>query len=300
MKTERLTDIVFCLLKDERVTAKELANRFGVSLRTIYRDIDALSLAGVPVYTDRGNGGGISIDGQYRLTSAVFSEDEKQQLLAILEAFCMQSGGVAEKLFYKLSGMFKADSGAIEVDFSDWHNNNFLHQCFELLRRSIYEQFVVHIDYIDADGICSDRDVEPLKLIYKFRDWYLYAYCRVRGENRMFKISRIYDISKTNIRFCRTCDECNITQNIEWNGDNVDVTLKFAAEAVNRVMETYRGFQFERTEDGGMIVTNRMPKDCFLLSYILSFGDLVEVISPLDLREEIRCIHERAAKLKPS
>lgn len=298
MQIHRVTEIVFVLLSRGRVTARELSERFQVSTRTIYRDIDVLSGCGVPVFADKGNGGGISIAENYRLDRAILSEGEKQNIITMLTAFnASVNSDTSSKLLEKLSGIFKTSNNFIEVDFSDWQNDDSVQKTFDTLKDCIVKKRVALVNYCNASGDEQARELEPLKLIFKHKNWYLYAFCRLRKENRLFKLSRVHKIEILEEQFDRICEETNITKQLEWNGDVLEITLKISKLMKTRVFDDYPKEHISEAEDGDYIVKQKMPIDDWAMGYILSFGDRASVIEPLWLKEKIQNIHRVAAKM---
>lgn len=297
MQIHRLTQIVFALLQGEKVTAKSLAERFEVSARTVYRDIDVLCAAGIPIYTDKGSGGGISIAENYRLKNAMLSDSEKQNIIAMLKAFNAMGGdNETSALLDKLSGIFRTTDNCIEVDFSDWHNDGSVQRAFSELRESIARRRVVAIEYRRADGEICLREVEPLKLLFKHKNWYLYAYCRMRDQPRVFKLARIMQTKVLTKQFDRECCDSEISRNFDWKSDSVEMSFTLKKQAAPRVWEMFCADSYTVDEKGDFHVKIFAPCDDWMLSCLLSFGDLIQMHEPLWLKEKLRQIHESAAK----
>ncbi|MEG0388680.1 MAG: HTH domain-containing protein, partial [Niameybacter sp.] len=117
MKINRLLEIVILLLNKKSITAKELANRFEVSTRTIYRDIDDLSAAGIPIYTNKGGGGGIALLEEYTLNKTLLSDLEKEQLLMTLKTLEATQYTKDNQIVEKLGILFsrQQDTDWVEV-----------------------------------------------------------------------------------------------------------------------------------------------------------------------------------------
>ena len=125
MQMNRLFKIVYYLLENGKSTAPELAEKFEVSIRTIYRDLDTISAAGIPVYAAQGKGGGISLLDDYILEKSLFSKEEKEQILMALQGISSTKGTSADELLSKLSALFQIkNTDWIEVDFSEWVKNS--------------------------------------------------------------------------------------------------------------------------------------------------------------------------------
>ena len=173
MKINRLLEIVTILLNRETVTAKELADRFDVSARTIYRDIDALSSAGVPVYTNKGNSGGISLLEDYTLNKTLLSKNESEGLLLALKTMGATSYPEANAIIDKLGSIFKNSQAHdwIEVNFEGWSSKVNEQNKFSKIRDAIFNNLVISFDYVNANGSRSSRSVEPVKLIFNAYTW---------------------------------------------------------------------------------------------------------------------------------
>ena len=131
MQLQRLFEIVYILLQRKKVTAKELAEHFEVSTRTIYRDLDALSMAGIPLYTNKGHQGGIFLMDNYVLQRSLFSEAEQQELLAALQSYHIADKEDSSALLQKLSATFSAKlTNWIDVEFRGWENDAAMDVCF--------------------------------------------------------------------------------------------------------------------------------------------------------------------------
>lgn len=285
MQESRLFQIVYYLLDKGQATAPELAERFEVSVRTIYRDIDALSGAGIPVYAEAGRNGGIRLMHDFVLDQAVLSEEEKQEILTALQSINITQGIGESQTLQKLSAMFHLPSDNwLEVDFSRWGNQGFDKEKFEILKTAVIRRRHVRICYAGSDGTVSERTVQPYKLVYKSKAWYLKAFCTEKQDMRTFKLNRILEMMLLEESFvCRSFPE----EQDESVDDYPLIVLLFPKEMAYRVYDEFEANQIERQENGDLIATARMPEGAWLLSFLLSFGTQVEILSPGYLREEI-------------
>lgn len=195
MQINRLFEIVYILLDRKSVPAKELADRFEVSVRTIYRDIDTLSSAGIPVYASQGKGGGISLLDDNVLDKSVLSEGEQNEILYALQSLTAAQAPQAGGVLQKLGHLFKKDRvNWIEVDFSSWGADGEGAQQFDLFKDAILHRRVLAFEYCNSSGEKNSRSVEPSKLVFKVNAWYLLGLCRTKGELRLFKITRMSDV----------------------------------------------------------------------------------------------------------
>lgn len=291
MQESRLFKIVYYLLDKGHVTAPELAEKFEVSVRTIYRDIDALSEAGIPVYTETGRNGGIRIMNEFILDKAVLSEQEKQEILTALQSLSAAECVNISETLNKLSALFRVDSeNWLEVDFSRWGNEQDGNEKVELLKSAVIHRKCVKITYAGSYEAISERVIQPLKMIYKARSWYLKAYCLAKQDYRSFKLTRILDL--------KILDECFAPHALperetESKQTYNTITLRFPKEMAYRVYDEFSPAQVVQQENGDIIVSAQMPEDAWLTGFLLSFGTQVEIISPAYLRDVIA----RQAKL---
>jgi predicted DNA-binding transcriptional regulator YafY len=290
MKIHRLLEITTLLLNKSTMTAGELAERFEVSTRTIYRDIEALSAAGVPVYARNGHNGGIGIMEGYTIAKALISPEESESLIFALKTLQAAQYPNIDSVLNKLSGMFKNTPSYdwVDIDFSQWgsrpnENNRFLN-----IKDAILNRKVIEFDYVNSEGNRTRRSVEPMSIHFKGQAWYLWAYCRARQAFRIFRLSRIKKVVVTDEIFVRRPEEEGpVELNFRPQGQPVLLRVKFAPEALFRVYDDY-GEQFiTKNEDGSAEVCFPIYEDEWVLSYVFSFGSAAEVVEPAYLRKKI-------------
>ncbi len=289
MKNDRLFQILYILLdKGGSVTAPELAARLEVSTRTVYRDVDALSMAGVPVFATRGKGGGISLMPNYAFDKALLSDDEQNQILFAIQALRATDQPVGA-LLRKLGGMFqKQNANWIEVDFSRWGVGRRDSEKFERLKTAILEKRVLDILYCNTLGDTSERSVLPFKLVFKDKSWYLQAFCEKADDYRLFKISRIVELTPTVRHFTKSFEDAPpVEVEMPANAGSIPLKLNFAPSVAFRVYDEFDRSQIEKQPDGSMLVTADFPADGWVVGYLLSFGTAVRVISPARIRTEL-------------
>lgn len=195
MLESRLFRIVYYLLQNGKATAPELAQKFEVSIRTIYRDIDALSSAGIPIYATQGKGGGISILNNYTLDKSLLSEQEQEQMLTALQGMTATIGKNSSELLTKLSALFQIKStNWIDVDFSDWAHRAPQQDIFNIIKEAIFQKKVISFCYFSRKGNKEKRTVKPIQLVFKSKSWYLYSFCLLRNDYRFFKLTRIREL----------------------------------------------------------------------------------------------------------
>jgi predicted DNA-binding transcriptional regulator YafY len=299
IKINRLLEITLILLNKNTVTAAELAARFGVSTRTIYRDIDELSAAGVPVFTNKGSGGGISLLENYAINKAMLTEHERDSILLALKTLQATKYPEIETILEKISGVFKKAAAAdwVHIEFSPWGSGPNDENKFLNIKKAILESKVVTFDYINADGILSRRSVEPMQLDFKGQAWYLWGYCKTRRDFRTFRISRIRNLEISGDKFVRRPpDKAKDEEPAVASKNRVTLKLRFQPQDLYRVYDDYDEQRITRNADGTYDVTVTFPEEEWVYGYIMSFGSYVEVLEPPHIRDIVRERMEKALK----
>ena len=198
MKYQTMLRILFLLLARDRVTAKYIAERFEISLRTVYRYIDELSFANVPIYNVRGRNGGYAIADNYKITSNYLTEEEQEKIISTLTEINKELGSqVLDSAILKISAISKKGEavsinlGNLVIDGSGWGSGDVYGTTLKLLQEAIENRAVLNVHYVNRTGDATEREFEPHTLVLKQGLWYCYAYCRLRNEFRLFKVGRI-------------------------------------------------------------------------------------------------------------
>lgn len=298
MQTEHLFELTYIILERKIVTAAEMAKHFGVSTRTIYRWVDALNLAGVPVVTTKGKGGGIQLAEKYTLDKAILTEDEKQEILSSVQALQTLTGdssfaGNSRGVISKLKAITSANADWIKVDFATWNpEQNEIKETFKNLKWAILNRRQVSFDYFSGSSENSLRHVDPWKIIFRGQAWYLYGFCKTRNAPRYFKLSRIRNllILKDEI----SVEEKDFPEEEnkgDYGGDRItnfiQLKVRVADSEVYRILDEYKVDSIEEADDKTKILTLDVPDFYWIKSWILSFGSSMQVLEPEKLRLEI-------------
>jgi len=286
MQINRLFEIVYILLDKNITSAKELAEHFEVSTRTIYRDVDTLSKAGIPIYATQGKNGGIALLDNFVLNKTVISEAEQNNILFALKSFTATAYPEIEDTLSKLSSLFKKDNrNWIEVDFSNWGNDNKSEDKFNILKEAITNNKIITFKYYNSRGDKINRKVEPTKLSFKAKAWYLKGFCLLREENRTFKINRMFDIEITEeIFISRPLSESIIETNNQQKQSLINLKLYFPKKAAHRIYDEFNEKDIVKNKNGSFIVKAAFEEGDWIYDYILSFGTTVEVLEPEKVR----------------
>jgi predicted DNA-binding transcriptional regulator YafY len=285
MQINRLFEIVYILLDKKIVTANELAERFEVSKRTIYRDVEALSSASIPVYTQKGKGGGIGLLSEFVLNKTLLSGEERNDILSALHglsATAPKSGGV----LLKLSNLFGTGAANwVEIDYSDW--NQAKQAQFDLIKQAIISRFAICFDYFNTNGENSRREIEPLTLWFKSKSWYLKAFCVKKQDFRIFKLTRMKNIEATNRHFeVKSMPDFDEQEDVP--PPMTEVTIEFDASQNYRVYDDFEDENIVKNPDGSFTVTVCTLIDDWFYRYIMSFGCYAKVLQPDDIRSSLK------------
>lgn len=289
----RLLGIMYILLSRETVTAASLAERFEVSIRTIYRDIEILSQAGIPVYTKKGKNGGICLMERFVLNKMLLTEDEQQQILSALMSLEETTSPDENPVLQKLGDFFKTKPvNWIAIDFSDWGSGQ--KQLYEDIKRAILEHKVISFDYFGQNHPMHRRTVEPLQLLFKEYAWYLIAYCREKKALRFFKLKRMKRTEVLEESFIPREDLYQKQveeQKPELQGMPFcapSITMWIDKKEAYKVYDRFDESEIETLADGNFLIRVAYPLDDWVYGLILSFGPSAKVLEPKEIREEIQ------------
>ena len=272
----RLFEIVYILLQKKKTTAKELADRFEVSTRTIYRDIETLSTANIPIYASKGKDGGIGLLDEYVLNKTILSEEEQNQILFALQGMKKVKGQDEKDILEKLSILFnKKINDWIKIDFSNW--GNIQEERFDIIKSAILNKQLVQFTYYNSNGEESKRIVEPLQIWFKDKSWYLISYCRNKEDYRIFKIARIKEVKMLQEHFER---ELPKEENEQYNFKTIELELEINKAMTYRVYDEFESKEITKKQDGNFMIKVRYPENEWVYGYILSFGEHAKVLSP--------------------
>lgn len=293
MKMERLIGILSILLRREKVTAPELAEQFEVSRRTIQRDIESLCRAGIPISTTQGAGGGISIMENYRVDRTVLTEPEMKAILTGLQSLDSVSGTrryaqLIKKLSAGTGGLIPGGAHML-IDLSSWYKTS-LPPKIELIQRAIEEHHTIRFTYFSPKEE-SIRTVEPYYLVFHWSAWYVWGWCLVREDFRLFKLNRMTELVSGEPFPLRSVPFPNLEPEQVFPV-KYQVTILFDPACRWRLIEEYGTDRFTVEPDGKLRFTGGFPDAESVLSWVLTFGDKAELLKPKELREQLRNLIE--------
>ena len=294
MKIDRLIGILSVLLQREKVTAPYLAERFEVSRRTIARDIDTLCAAGIPIVTEQGKGGGISIMPGYKTGGVILTSNEMRAILAGLRGLDSVSGTdrykqLMEKLSLDSSACLTSGDNML-IDLSSWYKSS-LAPKIELLQYAVTVGKKVRFFYHSSGGE-GERTVEPYLLIYRWSSWYLWGFCERRQDYRMFKLARMTELQCMDAIFEKRAAPLPDFSFSKQPHQAVRVRAAFSVTERWRLLEEFGSECITMLDDGRLLLDFEFSAEQSALSCLLSFGTRVELLGPPRLREKMASMAE--------
>ena len=294
MKLDRMIGILAVLLQKEKVTAPWLAEKFEVSRRTINRDIERLCMAGIPIVTMRGAGGGISIMEGYAIDRTLLTSSDMQAVLAGLRSLDSVSGTnryaqLMEKLLPGASDLLAGDPHIL-IDLSSWYRAA-LAPKIELLHGAIESSRLVSFSYHAPSGE-SRRTVEPYDLIFQWAGWYLWGWCRTREDFRLFKLNRMTELDLSGSFEKRPAPLPDLSQEKVFP-HVFQVRARIEPEYKWRLIEEYGAGSFSIQADGSLLFTFGFADKTSVIGWIASFGGGAELLEPVELRSELAWFGEK-------
>lgn len=291
MKLDRLVAIIMILNNRERVTARELSEKFQVSIKTIQRDMEIIERAGVPIVSFKGNGGGYGIIEEFKVNNSSMTKEEAALVNKLLKGINNSYENIETiALINKLEGLKKNENGREDrliIDFSKWGRGEGLNKIINIIDKAILNRNPIKFQYVNGNGESTERIIEPYKIIFKSLSWYVYGFCTLKNEMRIFKVIRIKNI--------KVCDEQFELKEIigedvfkEKDYERTEIELRFKDNFKGIILESFEEYEELKEENGYTIAVIKIPYSNWVEGMILSFGDNVEVIKPTFLRDNIK------------
>ncbi|MEW9579185.1 YafY family protein [Bacillus toyonensis] len=287
MKLERLISIIFKLLNNEILSASSLADEFQVSPRTIYRDIEAICAAGIPVVSYQGTNGGFGIIKGYKFDKSLMGSYDILNLITVLSSLSnIFKDKEVEHTIDRLKLLdTNSNNKSLLVDLESHRTepNSLMN-----LRKAIHEKKVIHFNYISNKNEFTSREVEPIHLHYKFRNWYMYGYCRERQNYREFRVSRMMGVTLTQEGFLQNHE---IKDEAFYSNRNLvgveDVVIWVSPNSLAEALDQFVNSSKTINDDGSMTITISVYQPLqaeWLKSILLSFGSGAKVVKPMELQ----------------
>lgn len=284
MKNYRLFGIIYILLSRKMITAKELADYFEVSMRTIYRDVETLSLLNIPIYMNKGKNGGIGLLENYKFDKTLLTDDEQKCILFSLQE-TNELNIDHRSLLAKLQNLFNKESEDwFAIDFGVWGSSSTHKENFETIKTAILKMNRLEFLYFNSNGTKSIKSVEPLKLCFKHNSWYLYGFDTNKKDNRLYKITRIKNIKVMNESF--EYKDRTMKEDLYDDPKNmVHLKLEIDKSLSYRVYDEFDVSCISVISDGKYLIDTYLPENEWLYGYLLSFGEKLRILYPSHVKE---------------
>ncbi len=293
MKIDRLLGIMIYLLNRETVSARALSEKFEVSPRTIQRDIETLSYAGIPVTASQGANGGYSIINSFKMDKQVFNTEDYVFLLTALKGLCSAyESKQVEATFEKLLTLSPEDLNLqqnICLDLSVLREGFNLRNYLDSIYTAIRKKMIIEFEYTNSDNFKSQRYVEPVLLTHKWYSWYLFGYCCEKHDYRIFRLSRIRNLILTGKLF--TNIHKNAVEILEQRSDNrqyINIKLLCSSDIRISIEENFPNSHITEIENSDIIIEFKVPdNEKGWFGTILEYGNKLTVIEPEDLKTKL-------------
>lgn len=298
MKADRLVSIIMTLLDKERMGAQELANMFEVSPRTIYRDIDTINMAGIPIHSTSGVNGGFEIMQQYKPDNKVFSSSDLSALLMGLASLSnvMQNKELVN-VIAKIRSFIPDDKAndielkvnQISIDLDSWTGKKNVQLHLEMIKQALQENRLLFFEYIDQHGNKTIRTIEAYQLVLKNSNWYSYGYCYKSDDFRLFKLSRISNIQlQDDVFIPRNYPKPILNFKNHLLDKQIKIKIRIHKSIMERVLEYCTYDDFSPDGEEYYIVDSPFIENDYYYNILFSFGDKCECLEPLHVRLEMK------------
>ena len=298
MKFSILLDILMDVLQKRKVTAAELAEKYETSTRSIYRYIDELSFS-VPIYIQRGRGGGICLSDNYKLPVGFMNKEEFQATIDALDATFAQ---LPEERFMAakrkmttcrqasfVERTYIGEDSTLLIDGGTWGDTQKFADKMRYISDCIRNTTTIEIVYRDKTGVASRRKIQPHLLILKQNVWYVYAFCLKQRAFRLFRLGRIFATFATGESFVRQPFKKEDLPLNFWVNESEPIDVKLQIdERVLLEVQDWLGVENIRQSEGSWVANVCLPNDEFLPKKIIGFGSGVKVLSPQALKEQVK------------
>ncbi|MCW6092744.1 WYL domain-containing protein [Clostridium sporogenes] len=291
MKIERLLGILFYIINRDNVSANNLAEHFNVSRRTILRDINTLTLAGIPIYSEVGSKGGYSINPDYKLNEKIIDNANSEYMLLALQSLRSVYGErKVNETYEKVKHIYsdKNNNHVLNIDFSIVNENRSIISYISMLKEAIQHNKTVSFQYTNLNGDTRIVKCNIIHVLYKGYSWYAFGYDLEKSDFRMFKIVRMGNLEISEMYFDNDYDVAKLLDNYEEkrDKDNIYVTIEYSKEVEALINEYFHGDVINVSETSIVKKVAIKENDFIMFSIILGFGEKIKVLSPLSFQQK--------------
>ncbi|MBE7719897.1 helix-turn-helix transcriptional regulator [Lacrimispora indolis] len=299
MKSNRMFGILCILLEKEKVTAKELADYFEVSVRTIHRDLLDISSAGFPVVSRQGIGGGVSLLPDFKYSKTALNKEDMSAILAGIQGLASIDDSAKIKTLLAKLRFSHEDKMLLEhdiiIDFTSWNHNSTITEKIRTIRTAIAGHRLLEMEYYGGSGY-HPRVIEPYKLIFKQENWYLFGYCKYKEDFRIFKVNRMTSLHLSEETFDEREDYTIPPLKSDFSNDGgMAVTVRMD-KSLEFLAVDFFGTENIRKENNDIFVSFQTERPDWVVSTFAGFGSRAEIISPDTLRDEMKIFLREAQK----
>ena len=298
MKLNRIITIIMILLQRDRVSARFLSEQLNVSLRTIYRDIQVIERARIPIITYAGSQGGISILKDYKISKGLFTKDD---VIVLLKGLNLLSSPILsenekslthEKIKSFLSQQelndLDNDLNQLAVDLSPWFLKQNINNKIAIIKVALSQQLLLSFDYVKIKHDTISRLIEPYQLLFKEKEWYLQGYCLNRNDFRLFKLSKMSKVHKTDINFTKrsTPDMVSLFKQ-DMKTKVFKIKLLIDSSILERILDYCDERDIHPFKDNKYLADFDFIEDDYSYGILMSFGDKCLCLAPEHVRNEL-------------
>lgn len=297
MKIDRLLSIIMTLIEHKKISATKLAEMFEVTPRTIYRDIETINAAGIPIVAFPGSHGGISIMEGYKLDRNVFTSSDLVTLLIGLGSI---SSTLSTKemvhTITKVKGLIPDEqakqielkSNQIVIDLTTWAGNKTIHDNVHKIKDAISGNNYIIFHYTDGNGKKSRRKVEPYQLVLKESQWYMQGYCFLKKEFRIFKLTRMSLLQLKKATFSPRAFTPKAMDGAGWIDKRIIYIKVVIHETIrDRIVERCGEEHIKSIGNNKLMLKIPFTEDEHGYNFLLGLGDKCECLAPARVRQEL-------------
>ncbi|MGL5378838.1 helix-turn-helix transcriptional regulator [Clostridium sp.] len=305
-KIDNMMSILWMLSSDKKVTAKQIAEKLEINIRTVYRYIDVLSASGVPIISDTGHNGGYSLLNDF-IKAPLFFDTEEQSALLHASILAKENGYFLDEALHKATSKLKMYSNQKQEEILTKHLIGFevikpvgkisIESILKKLENSIANELAVEINYrTGSEEKSKCRIINPYGIVHWNNNWYIVAFCQMRNEIRSFRVDRISSVIETSNAFNRPKDFSaseffikGIVTEIKDESNLILLVIEGSINALDNLCQHwFLGYYLEERTPNKVIFKLQEEVMCtYIPNMLFPYGKSIQVIEPLSLRNKM-------------